>query len=310
MLELCNSYAVSGYETSVREQLIHRLTSHCGSLKVDTLGNLLVFKEGKNKDKKIMVTVPMDEPGIIVKKITEDGYLKFQIIGRLRPEFLAFKQVIINGHSGVIGLKAVHLTTKEERERPLKTTDLFIDIGASSYQEAANIITVGDYGVIDSSCMVFGKEMIKGRSIGARLACSMVAELLSEELPIGLEVIFSVQREIGCRGICTALSQTEAEVAIAIDGIEGTPNNGVLIAKHTDAQLKEQLLQLAKRNEIPLTSCVSDTKGQEIVLLQAGKRVIAMGLPVRYPESASQVASLADVKQAKKILQLFMEELA
>ncbi len=310
MLELCNSYAVSGYETPVREQLIHRLTSHCDSLKVDTLGNLIVFKEGKNKDKKIMVTVPMDEPGIIVKKITEDGYLKFQIIGRLRPEFLAFKQVIINGHSGVIGLKAVHLTTKEERERPVKTTELFIDIGASSYQEAANIITVGDYGVIDAPCMVFGKEMIKGRAIGARLGCNLMAELLTEELPIGLEVVFSVQREIGCRGICTGIRQIEAEIAIALDGMEGNPCDGVILANQTNKKWKKVLLHLAEREGVSLTSCVLDAKGQESVLLQAGKRVIAMGLPVRYPESASQVASLSDVRQAKKILQLFMEELA
>lgn len=308
--ELVNCYGVSGAESPVRNCLKTSVEPFCDKLLVDNLGNLIVYKKGKGKKNNLLLTVPMDEPGIIVTKITENGYLKFDIIGRLRPEFLVFKQVLVNGIPGIIGLKAVHLTTKSERTRPVKADELFVDIGAESFEEASRVVTVGDCGVVDSPCRNFGIGMMKGRAIGSRLACNLAAELLQEELPIDLEVVFSVQREIGSRGIRTALTQTKAEIGVALEGVAGKPGDGVLLTQHTDPQLRDELTNLAIKEEISLTPCVSKEQGQESALIQSGRNVISLGIPVRYMESASQVASVADAEMAKRLLKLYMEELS
>ncbi len=304
MLNDC--YAISGSEEPIRQWLKKQLSAE--TVFTDRMGNLIAHKCGSGK--KVILAVPMDEPGIIVTQITEDGYLKFETVGRFRPEFLAFKRVRINGIQGVIALKAIHLTSKEEREKPMKENQLFVDIGADSYEEASRVICIGDCGTVDSEYRRFGDRMLKGRAVGSRLACKVAAELLQKPCSADLTVVFSVQREIACRGLSAALCEFKADIGIALDGVPAIPGEGVILTEHTDFDIKNRMISLAKQKGIPVKSCVANEKGQETVLKQQGITTLALGIPVRYPESASQIASLDDAEALKQLLECYMEGLS
>lgn len=309
--------AISGQEDEMRNAIKDALKEVCDTLRTDGMGNLFAVKKGTNPDKKLFLVVPMDESGIIVSKITEDGYLKFQIVGRLRPEFLVSKRVLINGNHGVIGFKAVHLATKEEREKPVLAEDLLIDIGADSRREAEEYVTVGDYGVIDSDFITFGDEMIKGRALGSKLSCAVAVEVLKQTLPVTLEVVFTVQREVGCRGAITVPGQLAAEIGFILDGIseeEGVHchKGAVLALKKSDREDTDTIERLAKNAGIALQTCMVEHSGQEAVFSKSEhvRRSICLGVPVRYQESAAQVAAQSDQEALLRLLLAWIAEYA
>jgi endoglucanase len=169
--------------------------------------------------------------------------------------------VDIHGISGVIALKAVHLTKKEEREKPIQTENLYIDIGASTKAEAESYITVGDYGTIESEPFSMGGDLQKGKAWGSRVGCMLALDLLKEDLPVDMEVVFTTQRELGGRGLQTAAFQSEADTAIILDGVpadEGANSpkcgkGGVWMIPLGGAKLPKGILSYYSKYICPLT---------------------------------------------------------
>ena len=131
--DLCRLNGVSGDEDEVRRYLAGRVKDHADHFHADAIGNLIVFKKGKKSTgNKLMLAAHMDEVGVIVTRITDDGFLKFDFVGGVDRRVAIGKPLLI-GHNkvpGVIGLKAVHLVSREERKKAPKTDSLYIDIGA------------------------------------------------------------------------------------------------------------------------------------------------------------------------------------
>ena len=127
---LCALSGVSACEDEVRNYIIGRVSPYADSLRVDTMGNLIVFKKGtKSTGNKLMLCAHMDEVGLIVKSITDDGYLKFGCVGGIDRRVLIGKRVLVGPAKvpGVIGLKAVHLTTAEERSKIPKLEEFYLE---------------------------------------------------------------------------------------------------------------------------------------------------------------------------------------
>ena len=132
---LCSLSGVSSFEDEVRDHIRKRVEPYADSIRIDALGNLIVFKRGaKPTGNKLMLCAHMDEVGLIVKSVTEEGFLKFGCVGGIDRRILLGKEVAVGEKRipGVIGLKAIHLTTAEERKKVPKLTDFYIDIGAKN----------------------------------------------------------------------------------------------------------------------------------------------------------------------------------
>ena len=132
---------------------------YADSVRVDAMGNLIVFKRGaKSAGNKLMLCAHMDEVGLIVKSVTDEGYLKFGCVGGIDRRVLLGKRVSVGekGIPGVIGLKAIHLTTDEERKKVPKLTDLYIDIGAKDRAEAESQVELGDVCAFAGDVAEFG----------------------------------------------------------------------------------------------------------------------------------------------------------
>ena len=332
--ELCLLNGVSGDEDEVRRYLVNRVKSHASHFHADAIGNLIVFKKGnKSTGSKVMLCAHMDEVGIIVTRITDEGYIKFDFVGGVDRRVTIGKPVVI-GHNkvpGVIGLKAIHLTTREERKKAPKTESLYIDIGAKDRESAEKLVELGDYGAFVCEPEEFGDGLFKARAIDDRVGCAIMLKLLEEELPLDVTFAFTAQEEVGTRGAFGAAFSVTPEVALVLEtttaadlpGVENhrrvcAPGKGPVISYMDgstiyDRELFEVLRRLSEENGIPWQTKEYIAGGNDARTIQrtkTGVRVAALSAATRYLHAPASVGSVADFEHMLQLTRLFLHEMA
>lgn len=332
--ELCLLGGVSGCEDEVRRYVIARAASHANRFHTDPTGSLIVFKRGKKPTgNKLMLAAHMDEVGVIVTRITDDGFLKFDFVGGVDRRVAIGKPVVIGPQKvpGVIGLKAIHLTGKEERKKVPKTDTLYIDIGARDKEGAEQRIEPGDYGAFVCEPEELGNGLFKARAIDDRVGCAVMLKLLEEELPLDVTFAFTAQEEVGTRGAFGAAFSVTPEIALVLEtttaaGLPGVedhrrvcaPGKGPVISYMDgstiyDRALFETLRRLAEDNHIPWQTKEYIAGGNDARTIQrtkAGVRVAALSAAVRYLHAPASVGSVADFENMLKLTRLFLDEIA
>ncbi len=328
--KLTDAFGVSGFETEVRNIIIEEIKDSGADIAVDSMGNLLAFKlsEEKTDAKTILLAAHMDEVGFIVTDITEDGYIKFATIGGIDPKVLISKRVCINGYRGVIGLKPIHLTTKEERTSTPKAEDLLVDIGAMSKEEAERIAQKGDYFGFDSDYVEFGNR-IKAKAIDDRLGCMVMIEVLKKKWDVNVVCAFTVQEEVGLRGARVAARGINPDYAVVLEvttcnDMTEVPENlrvttmgkGAAItlldsACKTDREVVDLLVDVAKKRDIPWQFKASTAGGNDsgiIHLLDGGIKTASVSVPCRYFHSPVCVVDKNDIESCQRLIEAFLED--
>ena len=182
--KLCNIGGVSGDEGDVREFIRSYIKEYVDELTVDSMGNLIALKKGKSDAKRIMLSAHMDEVGFIISGFTEKGYLEFKTVGGIDTRVIISKKVFIgkNKVPGIIGIKAVHLQKPSERESVPSVSSLYIDIGASSKDEAKSKVSLGDYAVFDTKFSPFGTDKFKAKAIDDRIGCAVLMNAIKKDV--------------------------------------------------------------------------------------------------------------------------------
>lgn len=222
---LCYLKGVSGFEDEVRDYILERVMHHADEVKSDPLGNLMVFKKGKvQTQQRIMLCAHMDEVGLIVTSITDEGYLKFDCVGGIDRRVLIGKKVYVgeSGVLGIIGIKAVHLTKAEERKNVPEVDDMYIDIGCENKEDAEKLVNLGDYICFDDRIVEFGNGYLKAKAIDDRIGCAVMLKLIESELPCDTWFAFTVQEEVGARGAQVAANAIEPDVCLVLEGTSAT----------------------------------------------------------------------------------------
>ena len=203
----------------MRGLLIQKIDGHC-EWRVDARGNLLCHKKGKKPaQKRVMITAHMDEAGFMLTGIREDGLLRFANVGEIDSRVVLGKAVRIDSEViGVIGTKPIHLQTREEQDRPMPLDQLYIDIGASTKEEAEKLVSVGDYVSFRSDWREFGAGLVKAKALDDRVGCMTLMSLLENDYPCDITCAFTVQEEIGLRGAACVGHNVEADEAIVLEG--------------------------------------------------------------------------------------------
>ena len=319
--ELCNLNGISGREHAVRDYIISHLPSDA-EYRIDPLGSLIVYKKGKAEPKnKVMLDAHMDEVGFIITYITDDGYLKFTTVGGI-DERVIFGRAVKVGKElipGVIGGKAIHQTTSEERGKLPSVEDMYIDIGASSKKEALSHVSLGDAVYFDSCYREFGDGFIKAKAIDDRVGCEILLRLINSDLPYSATFCFSVQEEIGTRGAAAAAYSVAPDFAIVVEGTTAADISGVPDEKKVcrlgggavvsfmdrgtvyDSELYKKAFEIAEKNGIGCqtkTVVAGGNNASAIHKAAGGIKTLAVSVPCRYIHSGSSVAKKEDIEDA------------
>lgn len=325
--ELSLINGISSREDDVRNYIIDKIKDEksCTYI-VDNLGNLIVEKKGKAiPTNKIMIDAHMDEVGLIVSYITIDGFLKFHNVGGINPKVLLGRTVKVNGLTGVIGIKPIHLVSKDKAKDIPEIDDLHIDIGAASKEEAEKYVSLGDSVTFDSDYVEFGEngEFVKAKALDDRLGCAIMLDMLLEEQEFDLTFSFSVQEEVGCRGAITATNRVKPDYAIALEcttasdisGITGEKRvcelSGGAVVSFMDGgtvylkDLYRKAMDIAKENGIKAqtkTMIAGGNNASQIHKASEGVKTLAVSVPCRYLHSPSCVIRKSDVEDVKKLV--------
>ena len=328
---LCALDGVSGDEDRVRDFIRRQAEPWAETVRTDALGNLIVYKRGrKPAGNKLLLCAHMDEVGLIVTRATEDGFLRFDFVGGVDRRVALGKPVVLgpNKIPGVIGMKAIHMLSAEERKKVPKTEALYLDIGAADKEEALSKVPLGTYGAFVGEPEELGDGLLKAKAIDDRVGCAILLELLKEDLPLDVTFAFTAQEEVGTRGAFGAAFSVTPEVALVLEtttaadlpGVEGArrvcaPGRGPVISYMDggtiyDRSLFETLRRLAEERQIPWQVKEYIAGGNDARTIQrskAGVRVAALSAAVRYLHAPASVGSLSDFEDMLKLTRAFLE---
>lgn len=328
--ELCLINGTSGDEAAIRDYIINKIEDHC-EYEIDTLGSIIAFKKGKRAPaKKVMLCAHMDEVGFITTYITDDGYLKFSPVGGIDPRVVIDRVVDINGVKGVIGSKAVHLLNAEEKKTAPDFSKLYIDIGATSREEAEKHVSLGDFAYFVSDYVKLGMGFVKAKALDDRIGCMLMIELIKSDLEYDTYFCFNVQEEVGLRGAACTSFQVQSDISVILEsttaadlcGVTGGERCCVLgegpVVSYMDRRtvydkaLFDLAFETAKENGIKIQAKTAVAGGNDAGAVQTsgrGSRVLAVSLPCRYIHSGSSVVKLSDIDEARKLLRVLLPRL-
>lgn len=303
---------VSGKEDSVREYLLSSVNQEDIKSKTDPLGNLFLYS---SDDASTIIAAPMDEAGFIVTDITDDGYLRFDIIGKIKSECLLSKAVLIGDTFGVIAAKAVHLTSKKEREKPIEQTKLYIDIGANSKQEAKMHVLPGDLGTFVSRFFETEDGCLCGKGI-SRAACGVLMDLINDGEFKNCTAVFTTMSNTANRGLKAAIRSLEnPKLFIYIQCVD--------VLKYASAKIKNRAIigvsENASKDEIELAKtisneiCVKSTvykRGALEIVKEANPNTLCFYIMIPCENSGTdvEIVNQSDIASAKEITEFLVKK--
>jgi endoglucanase len=334
LADICEAPGTSGFEQRIRELVIREVTPLVDEVRLDNMGNVIALKRGTKGEKKVMVAAHMDEIGFIVSHIDDQGFLHFHPIGGFDPKTLTAQRVIVHGTKdiiGVMGSKPIHLMTPEERGKPLRLEDFFIDLGLPR-EEVEKIVSIGDPITRERQLIEMG-DCVNCKSLDNRVSVFILLETLREmgDCPYDFYAVFTVQEEVGLRGATVAAHGIDPDfgfgldVTIAYDVPGAKPEEAVSrLGKGTaikvmdasvicDYRMVRYMKEVANRHDLEwqlevLPKGGTDTAGIQRMATQ-GAISGAVSIPCRHVHQVIEMASKADIRASIDLLRYCIEEM-
>ncbi|NCU17029.1 M42 family metallopeptidase [Pallidibacillus pasinlerensis] len=332
--ELTDAKGIPGNEREVREVMKKYITPYADEITTDGLGGLIAKKEGQANGPKIMLSGHLDEVGFMVKQIDDKGFIRFQTVGGWWSQVMLAQRVTVvtsRGESitGVIGSKPPHVLSPEARKKPFDIKDMFIDIGATSKEEAESWgVRPGDMIVPYFEFTVMKNEkFLLAKAWDNRIGCAIVVDVLKnlqkENHPNIVYGVATAQEEVGLRGAKTAAYKIEPDIGIALDvGTAGdtpgmtekeslsTLGDGpqIIVYDHSLVShrgLREFVVDLAEELNIPYqfeSIPGGGTDAGAISLTKAGVPALAITVSTRYLHSNASVIHRDDYENTVKLV--------
>ncbi len=330
--DISRTSAVSGFEDEISERVVSVIKDKVDDIRTDRLGNVCAFKKGTGPERlKILFDAHMDQIGMMITKIEENGILRFTGIGGLNPLTLFGKRVRIFGRQelyGIIGMKPPHLSTKEDLSTVEPVEKLFIDAGFSSKEEAGRTVAVGDTALPDSHF----SELLGNNYTGAGFdnkagVLTLISFALLLERTINYHdvyLLFASQEEVGLRGAKVGGYAVDPDIAVVCDVTFADPvgdfvdistGKGPVIGKGPNffPPLAKKICDIAKREDIPFQDEVEPRPGGTdayyLQITKLGVYTAGISIPLRYMHSPGEIINLKDIYRASRLmLHLSVEE--
>jgi endoglucanase len=326
-----------GFEEPIRKLIVDTIKPYVSSIKYDGMGSILATQGTEGP--RIMVDAHMDELGGVVRRITPRGLLTMQMLGGWLDQALVDQRWIIIGSKGpvhaVTGIRDVHVTTAEERNRVFPRDSLFLDVGAMSEAEVRAMgIEPGAPVVPDSPFTVLnGTQNYLDKAWDDRVGCAVVIEAMKRlaSLPHANQLIYAIttQEEVGLRGAHTAADMAKADIGIAIEGgitgdVNGRPEEsqqklgagpGIFIYDSSaigNRKLADLVKQTASAKKLPLQLEFVQGYGDDSAEIQksnGGVPTVCLLVPVRYTHSHNGIMNRRDFDQTVDLLVAVLQQL-
>lgn len=325
-----------GYEHKIRSFVKGQVESYVDEMYTDPMGNLITLKKG-GSDKKLMIAAHMDEISFIVSHIDDDGFIKFQPLGGFDAKTLTAQRVIIHGKKdiiGVMGCKPIHIMTAEERAKPPKIEDYYIDTGYNA-EELKKYITIGSPITRERSFIEMG-DTVNSKSIDNRISVYILMEALKElkdtAVPVDIYGVFTVQEEVGLRGATAATMGVDPDFAINLDvtlacDVPGSASHERItdLGKGTaikildgrticDYRMVEFMKETANSNNIKYQMEILPKGGTDTASMQqfakGGSIAGGISIPCRYLHQVIEMVNKEDVRASIDLLKACILEIS
>ncbi|NOZ86484.1 MAG: M42 family metallopeptidase [Deltaproteobacteria bacterium] len=334
--KLVEAPGVSGREEMIRKLISQEMKPLVDELKVDVMGNLIGHrKPGKAKGPSMMIAAHMDQIGFYVRHVDEKkGFIRFVTAGGFDPKTLVAQRVVVHGKkdlNGVIGTKPVHIMTDEEKRRPVKLEQLYIDIGLPG-KKTKELVAPGDPITLVGDFREVG-DCWCSRAMDDRVGVYVMIEALRKVAAsrkahrVDLYTVATVQEEVGLRGALAATFGIEPQIGIALDvtlacdvpgvgeheeisrfgkGAAISILNGSLIS---NPLLVEKFKATAVKHKIPFQMDILPRGGTDAGAMQRAKTgcaAITISIPSRYIHSTVEMVHKKDVKACIDLVAAFI----
>ena len=314
--KLVEAFGPSGFEDGMRDLIRPEVEAYADTISVDNLGNLIALKKGDGSGLKVMIAAHMDEIGVMVSHVTEEGFCRFTNIGGVLPHNLNGSRVQFA--DGTVGIISSDRLTDRSKIHGLDKH--FIDVGAASKKDCP--VSVGDPAGFKREFLVQGKRL-SAKSMDDRIGCLVAIEALKrlKNTPHDVYFAFTVQEEVGVRGALTAANHIDPDVGIALDVTttgdlpESAPmaialgdgaaikvKDGGMIAHVGLVNLMKQRAEEAK---IPYQLEVllgGSTDARSMQVSNGGAAAGCISIPCRYVHSQSETVDADDVEACIQLL--------
>ena len=333
LAEICEAPGAPGHEQRVREIVLREVTPLVDEVRTDNMGNVTAIKKGKS-NKTVMIGAHMDEIGFIVTHIDDNGFLRFHTLGGFDPKTLTAQRVIIHGKKdliGVMGSKPIHVMSPEERNKPPKIKDFFIDTGIPK-GEVEKFVSVGDVVTRERKLIEMG-NCVNCKSIDNRVSVFVLIEMLRElsDAPYDVYGVFTVQEEVGIRGANVATQEVRPDFGFGLDttiafDVPGAASHEKITELGKGAAIKvmdssticdyrmvEYMKQTADKYNIEyqleiLTGGGTDTSGIQR-FTPGGSIAGAVSIPTRHIHQVIEMADKGDIRKSIDLLHHCVQDL-
>lgn len=316
---LTETFGPSGYEDEVRRIVRREVEGLADEVRVDPLGNLIARKrptKAATDPKRVMVAAHMDEIGVMVSHVDENGFIRFAPVGGVFRRYVLGSRVrFLNGTQGIIGFDRL------DNINELPTLDkVYIDVGASNRKDCP--VQVGDVAAFDRQFSDLGDRLV-AKSMDDRVGVLVAIETLRalKSTPFDVYFVFTTQEEVGTRGAATSAYGIDPDVGIALDVTPAgdTPNalrmemalgKGPCIKIQdvgmiADPRVVDWMIRAAEKNKVPYQRevlLIGSTDARAIQVARAGVPAGCISIPVRYVHSPSEMVDYADVQNTVRLL--------
>ena len=323
---------ISGYEYRINEKIKDMLLEVSDEAFIDNLGNVIAVKKcGKENAKKVLIEAHIDEIGLMVKDIDENGFITIVNVGGIDPRILPSAEVIVHGDrdlKGVIGAKPPHLLADGEADKSSKMKDMAVDTGLVAHEVKA-LVKVGDSITLATEASELMGDQITGKSLDDRACAAAVITVLKNlekvKMDVDVYAVCAVKEEVGGFGAMTATYSINPDIAIAIDVCHGiTPDNskdafevgsGVIIdiGPNIHPKISDRLISTAKeyniKHEIEVEGGNTGTDAWVMQVIGEGIPTGLLSVPLKYMHTSVETVSVGDVKAVSDLLTFFLQNL-
>lgn len=341
LFDLLATPSPTGFEEAGQRKWLQYASQFADHQNNDAYGSSWVTLDGKgNSPKTVMIEAHADEIGYMVKHITDDGFIRIDVIGGSDAATGRGRKLDIFGDKGVvkglIGNTAIHIRDRTGGEKAPTIDQLYVDIGAKNKKEVASAgIRIGHPAVYSDSAEKIGKNRLAGRALDNRIGGFVIAQVMknlnaTKSRPnFTVHAVNSVQEEIGCIGAKMVAHRLQPDIALVLDVTHATDTPGIDHAKHGDVKLGEgptvthgacnhpkvveRLEAVAKKSKIKIqheaSSRYSGTDTDSIYHSRNGIPSALISLPTRYMHSIVEMIDLKDLDLTIKIMTDFVKSL-